>query len=78
MSEYQGQPLRVLIVEDSPEVVGMLRPVLTGDGHEVEVASDGETGLDLAAKFDPEVVLLDVVLPGVDGVEVCRGRARTW
>ena len=62
----------MLIVEDSPEVVEMLRPVLTADGHDVRVAVDGELGLELAAEFDPELVLLDVVLPGIDGIEFCR------
>lgn len=64
--------MRVLIVEDSPEVIETLRPVLTADGHDVKVAMDGEAGLEVAAEFDPEVVLLDVVLPSIDGVEVCR------
>lgn len=64
--------VRILIVEDSPEVVEMLRPVLVADGHEVAVADNGRAGLELAASFRPEVVLLDVVLPEVDGLEVCR------
>lgn len=64
--------MRVLIVEDSPEVVETLRPVLIADGHEVEVADNGTTGLELVSVFEPDVVLLDVVLPGIDGLEVCR------
>ena len=68
----QNGGVRVLIVEDSAEVVEMLRPVLLQDGHQVEVADNGRTGLDLVASFQPEVVLLDVVLPEIDGLEVCR------
>ena len=64
--------VRILIVEDSPEVVETLRPVLVGDGHEVKVADNGRAGLELLASFEPEVVLLDVVLPEIDGIEVCR------
>jgi DNA-binding response OmpR family regulator len=64
--------VRILIVEDSPEVVETLRPVLIGDGHEVEVAADGLAGLEIAASFHPEIVLLDVVMPEIDGLEVCR------
>ena len=64
--------MRILIVEDSPEVVETLRPVLIGDGHEVEVAADGLAGLEIAASFHPEIVLLDVVMPEIDGLEVCR------
>jgi DNA-binding response OmpR family regulator len=64
--------VRILIVEDSPEVVETLRPALLRDGHEVAVADNGRTGLELASGFQPDVVLLDVVLPEVDGLEVCR------
>lgn len=64
--------VRVLIVEDSPEVIETLRPVLVEDGHEVEVAADGRAGLELVTSFQPEIVLLDVVLPEIDGLEVCR------
>ncbi|WP_245906053.1 response regulator transcription factor [Mycolicibacterium palauense] len=64
--------MRVLIVEDSSEVVETLRPVLLQDGHEVAVADNGRAGLDLVSSFRPEVVLLDVVLPEIDGLEVCR------
>jgi len=53
-------------------VVETLRPVLLEDGHEVAVADNGRVGLELLASFQPEVVLLDVVLPEIDGIEVCR------
>lgn len=62
----------MLIVEDSREVVDTLVPVLTADGHEVRSAGDGEEGLGLVESFGPDVVLLDVGLPTIDGLEVCR------
>ncbi len=71
------ESVRVLIIDDSPEVVETLRPVLIEDGHELEVADNGRAGLELLASFQPEVVLLDVVLPEIDGIEVCR-RLRGW
>ena len=64
--------VRILIVDDSPEIVETLRPVLLKDGHRVEVADNGRVGLELLTSFQPEVVLLDVVLPEIDGIEVCR------
>jgi DNA-binding response OmpR family regulator len=64
--------VRILIVDDSPEVVEILRAALLEDGHEIQVADDGRTGLELVAAFQPEIVLLDVVLPEIDGLEVCR------
>ncbi|MCH9732312.1 MAG: response regulator, partial [Actinomycetia bacterium] len=78
MGHLRGRPsghtgsVRILIVDDSPEVVETLRPVLLNDGHEVQVADNGRAGLEIAASFQPEIVLLDVVLPEVDGIEVCR------
>jgi len=62
----------VLIVEDSPETLAMLEPVLTAEGMDVRTATDGEEGLRLVESFAPDFVVLDVVLPKVDGIEVCR------
>ena len=64
--------VRVLIVDDSPEVVEMLRSVLVQDGHDVDVADNGRVALEIAETFAPDVVLLDLVLPEIDGLEVCR------
>ncbi|MBX7455864.1 response regulator transcription factor [Mycolicibacterium sp. 3033] len=64
--------MRVLIVDDSPEVVELLRSVLVQDGHEVDVADNGRVALEAAKTFAPDVILLDLVLPEIDGLEVCR------
>ena len=64
---------RVLIVEDNPAAASMLAAMLKIIGqHKVQVAGDGETGLKLAKEFHPEVVLLDIGLPGIDGYEVAK------
>jgi len=68
----QTETVRVLIVDDSPEVVEALRAVLVQDGHQVETADNGRVGLELVDAFTPDVVLLDLVLPEIDGLEVCR------
>jgi DNA-binding response OmpR family regulator len=64
--------LKVLVVEDDPTVRDVLTTLLGFDGFEVAAAPDGSTGLQLAETMQPDVVLLDVVMPGIDGLEVCR------
>ncbi len=63
---------RVLIVEDSPTQAQELRLILESDGITVDTVSDGQTGLDrlMATPFD--LVLTDILLPGIDGYELCR------
>ena len=63
---------RVLLVEDDPTIREMTRMTLERDGFVVETAGDGQAGLDAFDRGTPEVVLLDVMLPGTDGLEVCR------
>jgi DNA-binding response OmpR family regulator len=64
---------RILLVEDDPDIALSLRTKLERDGgYEVEVVADGPTGLARATAEPPELVLLDVNLPGIDGFEVCR------
>ena len=63
---------RVLVVEDDEEIAEVLGRSLRKEGYEVRLSADGEEALDAAAVFSPDLVLLDLGLPGLDGVEVCR------
>src|SRR5919106_335498 len=63
---------RVLVIEDDDEIADVLRRFLRQEGHEVRTAVDGDTALPAAAEFVPDLVILDLGLPGLDGVEVCR------
>jgi DNA-binding response OmpR family regulator len=63
---------RILVVDDEPTLVATLDYNLRRDGHEVVVARDGEAALEQARKTAPDLVLLDVMLPKLDGFEVCR------
>ena len=62
----------VLVIDDETDLVELVRYNLEKDGFKVEGAADGETGLALAAREQPDLILLDVMLPGIDGLEVCR------
>jgi DNA-binding response OmpR family regulator len=73
-----GPMNRVLLIEDDPTIREMTRMTLERDGFVVETASDGQAGIDAFDRGIPDVVLLDVMLPGMDGVTVCRRiRARS-
>ena len=63
---------RVLVVEDDEEIADVLRRSLRGEGYEVRTSGDGVDALDVAAGFVPDLVVLDLGLPGLDGIEVCR------
>ena len=63
---------KILVVDDEPVVRGFLRELLTEEGYEVILASNGEEAIDLAKIEDPEVILLDINMPGIDGIEVCK------
>src|SRR5262245_24586764 len=68
---------RILVVEDEPDVRKGLRTVLEAEGFQVAEAADGTTGLEKAAAERPDLVILDLMIPGLDGFEVARGiRAR--
>ena len=66
------RPVRILVVEDEESYRQALHSGLTGEGYEVELAADGFEGLRLFAARPPDLVLLDVLLPGMGGIEVCR------
>src|SRR6185369_13368190 len=61
---------RVLIVEDHPDTAQTLSTLVSLDGHEVELARDGFAALEVAPKFRPDVALVDIGLPGMDGFEI--------
>lgn len=70
LSEPRGR--RVLVVDDSPDTVAGLADLLREWGHSVETAGDGLSAVEVASTFRPDVVLLDIGLPGMDGFEVAR------
>lgn len=63
---------RILIVDDEPNLVDLLHDYLSREGYEVATATDGPKGLEASRAFAPDLVVLDVMLPGMDGIEVCR------
>lgn len=70
--ESTGRAQRVLIVGANDDAVGSMAMLLRVDGHDVEVADDHESALSVAARFEPQVVLVDIGLPGQQGYEVAR------
>lgn len=64
--------LRILLIEDDADARDALRALLELDGYEVDMAAEGQEGLDLARAADPDVALVDIGLPGLDGYEVAR------
>jgi DNA-binding response OmpR family regulator len=71
MEWMSGRP-RVLVVEDDVDIAGVLRRSLDKEGYDVRIAGDGEVALEEAGDFEPDAVVLDLGLPKLDGVEVCR------
>ena len=68
---------KILIIEDEDGIIHLLNLYLKDAGYEVVVAKDGADGLAMHARARPDLVLLDIMLPALDGFEVCR-RIRTW
>ncbi|MHB0870437.1 MAG: response regulator transcription factor [Chloroflexota bacterium] len=64
--------MRILIVDDDPKVLSLMRRGLSFAGYTVDLAANGEEALSIALKTQPDLVVLDIMLPGLDGVEVCR------
>ena len=63
---------RILVVDDDTALSEMIGIMLTAEGYEPSYCADGATTIDVFHKSDPDLVLLDLMLPGVDGVEICR------
>jgi two-component system response regulator MprA len=76
MEPTERKRWHVLIVDDEPEILGYLKRGLIFEGFRVSTAPDGETALTLAAAEPPDLVILDVMLPGMDGLAVCEALRR--
>src|SRR5262245_31886493 len=63
---------RVLVVDDEPQITRVLRTVLSSQGYQVRVAAEGETALSSFTEWRPELVITDLYMPRMDGVELCR------
>ncbi len=63
---------RLLVIDDDPHIREVVQYALTSAGHAVTACADGEAGLRAAAESAPELVVLDILMPGLDGIEVCR------
>ena len=62
----------ILIVDDAPENLAVLRKLMVEQGYQTFVATSGERALKIARRVHPDLILLDVVMPGMDGLETCR------
>lgn len=72
MVGFSDEPLRILIVDDEPNIANLLRVGLKYEGYSVAVAEDGPGALRAVSAFKPHLVILDLMLPGLDGIEVAR------
>lgn len=64
--------VRILVIDDEPQIRRIMRETLTGAGYEVDDARDGAEGLDKVREFHPDLVLLDMNMPEIGGIEVCK------
>jgi two-component system KDP operon response regulator KdpE len=67
----------ILVVDDEPQITRVLRTVLSAHGYEVRIAHDGESALELMKDWRPDLLITDLAMPNVDGVELCRRVRRT-
>src|SRR6186713_1978121 len=63
---------RVLVVDDEPQITRVLRTVLTSQGYQVQTATEGETALANFTEWRPELVITDLFMPHMDGIELCK------
>src|ERR1043166_7784011 len=71
-SYHTGMKTKILIVEDDPHILLGLEEVLKGDGFDVAVCNRGDQALDAVARHRPGLIVLDVMLPGMSGYDVCK------
>jgi len=68
MSEHK----RILVVDDEPQITRVLRTSLSRHGYDIRVANDGETALEIMKDWSPDMVITDLAMPNMDGLELCR------
>jgi two-component system alkaline phosphatase synthesis response regulator PhoP len=68
----EKQKIKVLVIDDEPDIIDILTYNLNKEGYEVASAEDGIKGVKVATKFQPDIILLDIMMPNQDGVETCR------
>ncbi len=71
-TEAEPKDASILVIDDTPASLGVLTNYLENDGYDVMVAQDGQSGLEKASYARPDLILLDIMMPGVDGFETCR------
>ena len=71
------KPLKILVVDDEEQIRRALKSILTARKYEVILACSGEEAIDLAIDLNPDMIILDMAMPGIDGVEVCKN-LREW
>ena len=71
------EPVTILAVDDQPQNLRLLDAVLSPHGYQVITSDSGEDAVEKLSQAIPDMVLLDIVMPGIDGYEVCRGSAAT-
>ncbi len=72
MKETAPQPVRILLVDDTPTNLAVLSESIKDQGWTTLFATDGETSIEQAEYAQPDLILLDVMMPGIDGFETCR------
>lgn len=77
MPEYRNMKTKILVVDDDPAIAEILMIVLQGEGFDTVVVGDGAEAVTAASNEDPDLILLDVMLPSMNGVDVCRAIRKT-
>ncbi|MFT4028819.1 MAG: response regulator transcription factor [Protaetiibacter sp.] len=72
LTRPDGTPVRALVVDDEPSLAELIQMALRYEGWQVETATDGATALSKARAFQPDIIVLDIMMPGLDGLEVLR------
>ncbi len=72
LKQIMSEPIKILIVDDEEDILEILKYNLEKEGYHVKTAMDGKEGLKKAEKFEPHLIILDIMMPEMDGVEVCE------